>query len=168
MSSSFPVTYGQPRAPIDFNTHHDELRCMQNFLWDMQDMLPMARHDIKTAQDRACFYVNHNRQPHVFNPREKVFLRLPHNSKTLCMGKCVKLAPRFCGPFTVLKRIGSSSYRLDLPNGVEIHPAFLGSHLKELLGFGDNTIITKTLVTSEELGSKPYVPNRLLGVKTKK
>ena len=58
------------------------------------------------------------------------------------MGKCAKLAPRFCGPFTVLKRIGSSTYRLTLPDGVEIHPVFHVSRLKELLGFGDNTITT--------------------------
>ena len=46
------------------------------------------------------------------------------------MGKCAKLAPRFCGPFTILKRIGSLAYRLTLPDGVEIHPIFHVSRLK--------------------------------------
>ena len=44
------------------------------------------------------------------------------------------LAPRFCGPFIVLKHIGSSIYRLALPDGVQIHLVFHVSHLKELLG----------------------------------
>ena len=80
------------------------------------------------------------------------------------MGKCAKLAPRFCGPFTVLKRIGSSAYRLALPDGVEIHLVFPVSCLKELHGLGDNTVITETLVTFEELSTKPHVPERILDV----
>ena len=83
------------------------------------------------------------------------------------MGKCAKLAPQFYGPFTVLKHIGSSAYRLDLPDGVEIHLVFHVSRLKELLGSADNTVTTETLVTSEELASKPHVPERILNVKTK-
>ena len=73
-------------------------------------------------------------------------------------GKCAKLAPRFCGPFTVLKRMGSSAYRLALPDGVEIHPVFHVRRQKELLGSGDNTVTTETLVTFEELSTKPHVP----------
>ena len=83
------------------------LRSTQNFLRDMQDMLHIARDNKKIAQDRVCFYVNHNRQPRVFNHGQKVFLRVPHDSKTLSMGKCAKLVPQFCAPFTILKRIGS-------------------------------------------------------------
>ena len=83
------------------------------------------------------------------------------------MGKCAKLAPRFCGPFTVFKRIGSSAYHLTLPDGVEIHPVFHVSCLKELLDFGDNTVTTENLVTSEDLSSEPHVPERVLDVKTK-
>ena len=61
----------------------------------MQDMLHIARDNIKTAQDRARFYADHNRQPRVFSPGQKVFLRVPHNSKTLFTGKCAKLALGF-------------------------------------------------------------------------
>ena len=62
------LMYGfQPRASIDVNIHRDELRSTQNILQDMQDMLHIARDDIKIAQDKACFYADHNRQPLVFN-----------------------------------------------------------------------------------------------------
>ena len=57
----------------------------------MQDMLHIAQDNIKMTQDRAQFYAVHNREPRVFNPRQKVFLRVPHNSKTLSTGKCTKL-----------------------------------------------------------------------------
>ena len=134
---------------------------------DMQDMLHIARDNRKTAQDRALFYADHNRQPRVFNPGQKIFL-VYVTTKTLSTSKCAKLAPRFCRPFTVLKRIGSSAYRLALLDGVEIHPIFHVNRLKELMGSCNNTITTKTLVTSEELASKPHVPKRFLDVKTKK
>ena len=62
--------------------------------------------------------------------------------------------------------MGSSAYHLALPDGIEIHLVFHVSCLKELLGFGDNTITTQTLVTSEELSSKPHVLERILNVKT--
>ena len=81
--------------------------------------------------------------------------------------KCATLAPQFCGPFIVLKHIGSSTYRLALPDGVEIHPVFHVSRLKEFLGSNNNTVTTETLVTSEELSTKPHVPERILDVKTK-
>ena len=76
--SPFMLMYGfQPRAPIDVNIcHHDELQSTQNFLRDMQDMLHIARDNIKTAQDRVCFYACHYRPPHVFKLRNKVFLHL--------------------------------------------------------------------------------------------
>ena len=82
-------------------------------------------------------------------------------------GKCAKLAPWFCGPFQVLKRIGSLAYRLTLHDGIEIYLVFHISHLKELLCYGDNTVTTETLVTSEDLASKPQLPKRIFDVKTK-
>ena len=41
------------------------------------------------------------------------------------------------------------------------------SCLKELLGSSNNTVTITTLVTSEELSSKPHVPERIFDVKTK-
>ena len=126
---------------------HDELRSAQNFLRDMQDMLHIAQDNIKMTQDRAQFYAVHNREPRVFNPRQKVFLPMPPDSKKLSTGKCVKLAPRFCEPLTILKLIGSSAFCLALSNGVEIHPVFHVSSLRLFFGSGENTITTETLNT---------------------
>ena len=75
-------------------------------------------------------------------------------------GKCAKLAPLFCAPFTVLKCIGSSAYRLALLDGVEIHLVFHVSRLKELLGSGDNMIGIDSLVRSATTEPWKYARNR--------
>ena len=167
--SPFLLMYGfQPRAPIDVTIHRDELESTQNFLRNMQDMLQLARENVKTAQDRARFYVDHERQPRIFSEGQKVFLRVPKDSKTLSTGKCAKLGPRYCGPFTVLKCIGSSAYRLELPEGVRVHLVFHVSRLKQLLGSQDNVVSIDDLVTLEDLSYKPHEPERILHSRTKK
>jgi len=48
--------------------------------------------------------------------------------------KKAKLAPRFVGPFQIIKRIGSSAYRLALPSKLlGIHDVFHISMLKKCL-----------------------------------
>ena len=66
------------------------------------------------------------------------------------MGKCSKLALRFCETSTVLKHIGSLAYRLTPPDGIGIHPVFHVSHLKDLLGSYDNIITIEALIASED------------------
>ena len=150
----FMLMYGfQPRAPVDVTIHRAELESTQNFLRDMQDMLFTAHDNVRKALDRARFYVNHDKQPRTFSEGQKVFLRVPKDSKTLTTGNCSKIAPRYCGPFEVLKRIGSSAYRLNLPDHVKVHPVFHVSRLKELLGSGDIMTSLDDLVTVEDLST---------------
>ena len=40
------------------------------------------------------------------------------------MGSCAKLAPRYCGPFEILFRIGQVDYQLALPPNLRVHNVF--------------------------------------------
>jgi hypothetical protein len=45
-----------------------------------------------------------------------------------------KLAPKFYGPYTILKRVGPVSYQLALPNDSKLHLIFHVSCLKKVIG----------------------------------
>jgi hypothetical protein len=64
-----------------------------------------------------------------------VFLRLqPYKQTSLKADHCQKLAPKFYGPYIVLKRVGQVAYQLALPNHSKLHPVFHVSCLKKVIG----------------------------------
>ena len=56
----------------------------------------------------------------------------PRNS-SFKLGSCAKLAPRYCGPFKILTRVGSVAYQLVLPPNIKIHNVFHISILKKYI-----------------------------------
>ena len=61
-------------------------------------------------------------------------MRLQPYRQTSSLRKNLKLAPRYYGPFKILRHIGAVAYKLDLPAESKIHPVFHVSLLKENLG----------------------------------
>lgn len=46
------------------------------------------------------------------------------STQNIKLTSCRKFKPRFIGPFSIVKRIGTSAYRLDLPPHMRIHNVF--------------------------------------------
>jgi hypothetical protein len=72
---------------------------------------------------------------HQFAEGDQVFLRLqPYKKTSLKPDHCQKLAPKFYGPYTILKRVGHVAYQLAFPRHSKIHPIFHVSYLKKVIG----------------------------------
>ena len=63
-----------------------------------------------------------------------MFLRLqPYKQNSLKADQCQKLAPKFYGPYTVLKRVGQVTYQLAFPSHSKLHNVFHVSFLKKVI-----------------------------------
>ena len=81
----------QPHAPTDVRVHRDTLDNTHNILQDMNQMLHIAKGNVKTTQDRARFYVD--RHPRAFIIAQKLLFCVPTESTSFSICKCGKLAP---------------------------------------------------------------------------
>ena len=64
-----------------------------------------------------------------------VYLRMrPYRLASFNIRTGLKLATKFYGPYRILQKIGNSSYKLLLPDNVQIHNVFHVSQLKRHLG----------------------------------
>lgn len=57
----------------------------------------------------------------------------PYNKKSLKNKGPQKLAPKFYGPYKILQCIGSTIYKLELPESSKVHPIFHVSYIKIFL-----------------------------------
>jgi hypothetical protein len=86
------------------------------------------------AQNRMKQQADQGRSEHQFEEGDQVFLRLQAYKQTsLKVKHCQKLAPKFYGPYAVLKRVGQVAYQLALPSQPKLHLVFHVSCLKKVI-----------------------------------
>ena len=59
-----------------------------------------------------------------------VFLRVRQKRSSLSLGEYKKISPRYCGPYTITKRINDQTYQLLLLPYLKVHNVFHVSLLK--------------------------------------
>jgi hypothetical protein len=63
-----------------------------------------------------------------------------------------KLSPRYIGPFSILARVGSLAYRLQLPESMAgVHPVFHVSMLRKFLRDPDHQIKLEPIAVQQDL-----------------
>ena len=62
---------------------------------------------------------------------EHVFIKVRPKNSSLKLGSCANLAPKYCGPFEILSRMGQVAYQLALPPDLKVHNFFHISVLKK-------------------------------------
>ena len=87
--------------------------------------------NLKTTKDRKKSRADLKRTPKQFQVGEHVFVKVKPRKSSLKLGRCDKLAPRYCRPFKILARVGPVSYQLAFPPNIRIHNVFHISILKK-------------------------------------
>jgi hypothetical protein len=164
----FETLYGiLPPKLIEYIPGTSRNQAVDDTLWSREQTLSLLRHNLLAAQERQKSQYDRRHTERSFVPGNLVYLRLqPYRQKTLAIRKCLKLSPRFYGPFLVTKKIGEVAYRLDLPSESKIHPVFHVSCLKKKLG--QRSILLPTLPPVDSGGAIQPEPQKILQRRVRK
>nr|GEU91002.1 retrotransposon protein, putative, Ty3-gypsy subclass [Tanacetum cinerariifolium] len=89
---------------------------------------------LKAARDLQKSYADMRRKPLEFGVGDYVFLKVSSWKGVVRFKEKGKLAPRFVGPFEIIKKVGPVAYRLDLRKELNgVHDTFHVSNLKKCL-----------------------------------
>ena len=131
--SPFEILYGKKcNTPVSRENPLDRIIIGPDLLQEMEQTVCEVQKKLKVAQDPQKSYANLRRKHKDFGVGDHVYLRFKPKKSSLKLGRCTKLAPRFCGPFQFLERIKPVAYKLALPVHLRIHNIFHVSLLKKI------------------------------------
>jgi hypothetical protein len=116
----------------------------------MEDQMIKIKQNLKVAQERKKNYVDKNRNHREFKVGDHVFLKVKANRSSLKLGRCTKLAARFCGPFEILERIGPVAYMIALSTSMFVHNVFHVSLLKKYIHDANHVIDCNVIQVEQE------------------
>ena len=131
--SPFEILYGRKcNTPISWSNPVDKLVLGLELLKEMELIVKQVQGNLKVAQDKQKSQADLKRTQKEFQVGEHVFIKVRPNKSSLKLGSSAKLAPRYCGPFQILSKMGHVAYQLDLPPNLKVHNVFHISVLKKI------------------------------------
>nr|GEV21799.1 putative reverse transcriptase domain-containing protein [Tanacetum cinerariifolium] len=127
--------YGRKcRSPICWAEVGDAQLTGPELIHETTKKIVQIRQIIQAARDRQKSYADVRRKPLEFQVGDRVMLKVSPWKGVVRFGKQGKLNPRHIGPFKVLAKVRTVSYRLELPEQLSrVHSTFYVSNLKKCL-----------------------------------
>lgn len=131
----FEVVYGQePLQPGIVKLEACAVLGVAEWLQKREHMRDIIHQNLVRAQLRMKHQADRNRTKRQFAVGDFVYLKLqPYVQKSVATRANQKLSFRYYGPYLVLKRVGETTYKLDLSEESKIHPVVHVSQLKKAL-----------------------------------
>ena len=121
----------------------------------------LLKEQLAIAQTHMKHQADRKRTERVFQVGEPVLLKLQPYAQASAVNRLYpKLAYKYFGPITILERIGSVAYRLDLPPNSLVHPVF---HISQLKPFTPNhTPVFANITKLADLSVVSLAPKKIL------
>jgi hypothetical protein len=114
--SPFEALYGRKcRTPLMWSEVGERTLVGPALIKEAEERVAEIREKLKAAQSRQKSYADKKRREVSFNSGDFAYLKVSPIRGTRRFQVHGKLAPRYIGPYKVLKRVGAIAYRLELP-----------------------------------------------------
>jgi len=166
--SFFEALYGRKcRTPLFWNQTGESQVFGPDVLRNAEEQVRKIRENLRVAQTRQKSYADNRRRDLVFEEGDYVYLKVSPMRSVKRFNMKGKLAPRYVGPFKVLKRCGEVAYQLELPENLSsVHDVFHVSQLKKCLRVPEEQIPLEELAVKDDLTYEEF-PIKILDMAEK-
>ncbi|GKA02694.1 putative reverse transcriptase domain-containing protein [Tanacetum coccineum] len=120
------------RAPICWAEVGDSQLIGPEIIHETTEKIVQIKSRIQAARDRQKSYADVRRKPLEFQVGDKVMLKVSPWKGVINFDKRGKLNPCYIGPFKIIAKLGTVTYRLELPEQLSrVHSTFHVSNLKK-------------------------------------
>ena len=132
----YEALYGRKcRSPLCWDEVRESKIIGPEIIQEIQSQVRIIRDKMAAAQSRQKSYADTRRRELSFEVGDWVYLKVSPMRGVKRFGKKRKLDPRYVGPFQILEKVGSVTYRVALPEYFgDIHDVFHVSSLKKSFG----------------------------------
>ncbi|WVZ76081.1 LOW QUALITY PROTEIN: hypothetical protein U9M48_024083 [Paspalum notatum var. saurae] len=149
----FEALYGRKcRTPLMWSEAGERTLLGPALIKEAEEKVAEIQARLKEAQSRQKSYADNRRRELSFQAGDSVYLKLSPIRGTRRFQVKGKLAPRYIGPYPLVRRVGKVAYKLQLPESMsDIHDMFHVSQLKKCLRMPEQHIEQETVELQPDL-----------------
>jgi hypothetical protein len=149
----FEVLYGRKcRTPMMWSEVGYRVIESPDFIKAVEEKIAEVRENLRIAQSRQKSYADKRRRELKFDVGDHVYLKVFLIRGTRRFHVRGKLAPRYIGPYPVIKRIGTVAYKIKLSEQLsDVHNVFHVSQLRKCLRVPEEQVVPDTLDLQDDL-----------------